>query len=446
MQRDHENSNHYEAELGMDAEPAFIIDEERLAKVCESVARNNNELARSVGQPERLTASELMDLYYAQGGRCALTGCPLEYHESLKHYRRIQLDHIVERKARRVVANAIAGNSPTEYGKIACISNVQWVCRFANWIKEYIRSAGLDYADTVRAMAQHADEGFLLRSGAAHLGAKGKREFREKVVREMLGANRYVTAVEVLNALRGTPGESCYQRVIMTMKQCGWDSSHEIAYMDQRRAVIASVIAKHGVSWSTVKDLAKVVNAGFVDAGMKPLTSCDWIKNEAMAINAGVTFARTRKRNLCQGDKRAFVEWLRKSGEAGHSVEECVDFFESRGIKQDAISEAIASVVHSGAVYEASDEGRLIAALTRDEAAATIGVSPNRLKKWGTRNWDALSGPAFTKASDRGRTYYRHEDIRAFSESRNRHALDLSVAGRRESCVAGGSLGGRPQK
>lgn len=431
----------------MDAQPAFVIDEERLAKLCDSVARNNNELARSVGQPERLTGSELMDLYYAQGGRCALTGCPLEYHESLKHYRRIQLDHIVERKARCVVANAIAGDGPTEYGKIACISNVQWVCRFANWMKEYIRCAGLDYAETVRAMAQHADDGFLLRSNAAYLGAKGKREFREKAVREMLAANKYVTAVEVLNSLRGTPGESCYQRVIMTMKQCGWDSSHEIAYMDQRRAVIASVIAEHGLSWNTVKDLAKVVNAGFVDAGMKPLTSFDWIKNESMALNAGVTFARTRKRrNCCQGDKRAFHEWLRESGETGRSIEECVNFFESRAIKPDAASEALDLIIQSGAVYEASDGGRLVAALTRDEAAATIGVSPNRLKKWGTCNWDALSGPAFTKASDKGKTYYRHEDIRAFTESRNRHALDLSVAGRREACVAGGSLGGRPQR
>jgi hypothetical protein len=427
---------------------SFLIDEERLEKLCVSVARQNNELARRVGQDERIRPSELMDLYYAQRGRCAISGVPLEYHEGMKHHRRIQLDHIVEKRARAAIDGVINGRSPYQFGKIACITNVQWVCRFANMIKEYVRSAGVDYEQCLSAMLAQSRERFPIRSAAVFLGSSGAREFREQQIKKILADNPHVSAAAVCNALAGTTGEAHEATIRREMTELGWRSTRTGVHFNLQKECIMRVVSQHGTAWATRKSFAIAVNNEFALHGL-PVISTNYLIDH-LAIKCGVAIEtkfhrKVRKRRACPGDGRAFVEMLKKNGKDGMMLSACNDWIVDRGIDETDVTQFIDGLIAIGCVYRSSDNNSLIAALTRQEAAKMIGVSKNRLKKWGRMDWaGGLSGPAYIKASSKGRTYYTHEDVDNFIAEREPHWLDLSQSGQRRGCVEGGKLGGRP--
>lgn len=429
------------------SEPAFLIDEHRLEKLCVSIARQNNELARKLGQVERLSPSELMDLYYAQKGRCALSGLPLEFHDSMKHYRRIQLDHIIEKRAREAEKRVAAGESGYQFGKVACITNVQWVCRFANMIKEYVRSSGADYTCCVNGLSEQCKAGFPLRNNAAFLGNSGKRAFREDLIRRSLADNPNVSAPYVVELLAGTIGESSYQTVVRHMRELGWQAKTDRSRLELQREAIHAAVAKHGCVWASYRDFAQSVNAEFTARGLPAIKATHHVVS--MAAKAGITIkterTSTKGRRACPGDGSAFLKLLKLAGPKGMNRDACVDWLKSRHVADSACGEFLDQMMSLGCVYESSDGTHLIAALTRKEAAEKIGVSKNRLKKWGRMDWaGGISGPAYAKASSKGRTYYRHEDVQEFISEREPHHLDLSRCGQRIACVEGGKLGGRP--
>jgi hypothetical protein len=372
---------------------------------------------------------------------------PLEYHESLKHYRRVQLDHIVEKRARAAEKALLSGQTATQYGKVACISNVQWVCRFANMIKEYVRSAGFSYKDCIEAMYRQCEADFPLRKSATNLGLKGQRSFRLKVISRTLENNPFATPTEIVEALSGTVGEASYQSVHRLMKEMGWRSKRDHAHFEAQRNAINAVVLESGHEWERRQDFADAVNGAFERTGL-PQVSVTRISELVSRCGIQIKLKKRRKhRKPCPGDHVAFLQMLKTHGHVGLDLQSCRQWASDRGFSSEDAEAVFANLTDCGAVYVSSNESSLIASLTRQEAAAQIGVSKNRLKKWGRMDWSGgISGPAYFKASAKGITYYRHEDVESFVRSRGSNELDLSRAGQRECCVHGGKRGGRPRQ
>lgn len=424
----------------------YLIDYERLCKLCQVIAHHNNDMARILGQKERLSPTELIDLYYAQRGRCALTGCPLEWHESMKHGRRLELDHIVEQKAKKVVANAVSGSGPTEYGKIACITNVQWVCRFANRLKEYVRCADLPFKETICDMAEQLSQGCPLRSHADYLGAKGRREFRENFLKETTAKRPGVSAAELCGLLVGTKGEASYSTVLKDMKRLELLNSRKDSSRSQlRRSVVSEVIELHGTIFQSKQHFVDIANSLAGPGG--ECSPTQWT-NHANQIGAVLTFLKSSRASpvrseVCAGDRQACLSALREVADEGMTEESLRHELVARGAPSHLVDAIISQVCDLGAVY--SHEGKLFAALTRAETADRLGVSRNRPKKWGRSDWpDQFAGPPFIKKSTKGLTYYKRHEVDEFASRRGSHPLDFSVQGHRDGCVIGGSLGGRP--
>lgn len=429
-----------------DLSPIYLIPYDRLCKSCEVIAHHNNDMARALGQKERLSATELIDLYYAQRGRCALTGWPLEWHESIKHGRRLELDHIIEQRAKQVVSNAVSGDGPTEYGKIACITNVQWVCRVANRLKEYVRCAELPFEETIFGMAYQLEQGRPLRSEANYLGAKGRREFRENFLRDAVAANPGISASELCDRLVGTKGEASYPTVIKDMKRLKLiNSRKESSWSQLRKGVVSEIVKLHGTTFESKQHFVDIANSLVGPGG--DFSPTQWT-TDANKIGVVLTFLKSSRaspaRNeVCAGDRQACLSVLREVADEGMTKESLRHELVARGAPPHLVDVIISQTCDLGAVY--AHEGRLFAALNRAETAERLGVSQNRPKKWGRSDWpNQFAGPPFVKKSTKGLTYYKRHEIDEFAARRGSHPLDLSLQGQRDGCVIGGSLGGRP--
>jgi len=158
----------------------------------------------------------------------------------------------------------------------------------------------------------------------------------------------------------------------------------------------------------------------------------------------------SRLRSPCSQDRAAVLFVAREAGPQGIARHEIIDAVVSTNKPEQIVLAAIDELIEAGRLQQAvSGNEALVYAADSKEAAEIIGVSVTRLKKWATRNWDGCEKkPEFFKASDKpkGHRFYALDKLHKFVESRTPHRLDLSVAGKRESCVTGGSLGGRPKQ
>jgi hypothetical protein len=423
-----------------DLSDVFLVDYEKLCEVCERTAHNNNDLARSLNQKERLQTTELIDLYYAQRGRCALTGWPLEWHESMGNGRRLELDHIVGKKAKQVVSNAVSGEGPTEYGKVACITNVQWVCRFANSLKEKIRRAELPFEEILRSMVHQLDLGYPLRSNADFLGTKGRREFRENFLRETAAATPGISASALCDLLAGTKGEAHYLTVIKDMKRLGLlQSGKKTLWAQRRKQALEEVVKFHGTTFESKQHFVDLLNAAVKHH--QGFSGTQW-SSDANKMGIVLTFLSSRRsrparNHLCAGDRKSCLVALREMEDQGIEVELLKQRLIERGAPINLIDAIVDETVDLGAAY--LHEGKMFASLTRAEAAQRIGVSRNRPKKWARGDWhDPFAGPAFIKKTKKGLTYYKRHEVDAFAAERGSHPLDLSVCGKRGELAAGG--------
>lgn len=423
-----------------------LIDYDTMREVCRRAARENNQKAALMGQSERLVASELLDLYFdGQKGLCSISSFSMEYHETRKHPRHIVLDHIVEANWRNALANAIQGGDPYKYGKIACIDNVQWVCNFANQLKESFRQKGFDIASVCRAIADNAEAGFPIRANARHLGLPGRAAFRSNLIREMLAQNKLVSSSAVHEALKGTPGECGYSMVLECMKELGWKTQRDGTYREVREQAIRNVVARCGTTYPTQAEFAELVNKELSGMNVWKNPSRQVIHTTLLGMGIKLVFQssghKRTDRSNCLDDQRACLNWLQSKGDEGASVEETARFLADRRLNDVAIDECISVLLERMCVYRNDDSSRLYASLTRQEAARIIGVSKNALRKWAGR----LTGPEYMKASAKADTFYRRDVVCKFIADRGHHPLDLAIAGQRLACVRGGSLGGRPK-
>jgi hypothetical protein len=423
-------------------EPVYLIPEEQVRKIAYGRAARNNAEAKLVGQPASLKPSALIDLYYRMKGRCAISGFPLEYHDRLTHPRSIELDHIVECNRRRQLSAAISGDT-ADGGLIAHIDNVQWVCRFANIMKQQANQQGTDLVAICRAIAEQGEDGYPLRSGAGWLGLDGRAEFRRKVILECIKSNPVCPASLVTRKLAGTPGEANEATVRQHMRELGWSDSRP-SYADLRDKAIRSVVKSHGHEWALQSDFREAVRVELLRLGVEKNPAVCWLKKQAKRMGISLLFGSTM-RAVCAGDKAKLLSLLKPFGSCGMQRGDIFRLLSASGINNDLADATIDALLDFGAVYAREFDGAIVASMTREQAAEKIGVSVNRLKKWACSSWDGKdAGPPFMKSKSKSLTFYRHEDVEAFICSRGSHPFDLSVSGQRIACADGGRLGGRP--
>jgi hypothetical protein len=157
-----------------------------------------------------------------------------------------------------------------------------------------------------------------------------------------------------------------------------------------------------------------------------------------------------RLRAPCSQDRAAVLFVAKQAGPQGIAHRDIIAAVVSANKPEQIILCAVDELIEAGRLQQSVlDSSKLVYAADTKEAAAIIGVSLHKLKKWASRNWDGCEKkPEFFKASDKpkGHRFYALDKLHEFVARRTPHRLDLSVAGKRESCVNGGSLGGRPKQ
>lgn len=428
-------------------ELVYLISEKQLRDLIGSRVAELCKIAKIRGEKERVSGSELLDLYYKQKGRCAITGWPLR---KLKDGRRahdsIELDHIEEINggtSRRWLALGGDEQKRPPGGRAADINNLQWVCRFANQLKQKCRAAGVSLKDVVQSISFQAEQGWPIRKNCTDLGLKGAKAFREKFLTELSLSKPGFSAAHAAALLQGTPGESHQSVVLKQMHELGLVQK---SWAKRRQEVLRALASNDDLVFDCLEEFRAKANS--LLGHHKGFTSNAW-RQDAKTVGVVITLRKTRpparRSRICAGDRAACVNVLREAADDGLLLDQLVLAAESRGVPSHLVSDAIEAVIEAFAAYE--HQGRLFASLTREETADRIGVSKNRLKKWARGDWhDPLAGPEFMKDRSKSLTYYKRHVVDAFVKSRGKHCFDLAEAGQRVGCLNGGRLGGMSPK
>jgi len=397
-------------------------------------------MAAEIGQDERLKASCLIDMYYKCGGVCAI--CTEVLTEE-----NIQLDHIIETRYRAVRKARLSGLM-LEAGKVACIDNVQWLCALCNEMKERFRARKIDLVKWVNGVKAQSDLGFPIRRNCTHLGTTGARAIRNDLINEKLKTNPHITAKQMCELLIGTHGESSYSCVMQHMKERGWQPERRGYVAKQRRLSIVKEMFESGkINWNSEGDLCDALNCeyGIEDAFSKACwRNSIYEAGVSFSVSTSRRFGKIARSVMCAGDKQACLLVIAKYGDVGALPEEIENECVSRGVPQNLICDVFSALRAEFKVYESSDGARLVASLTRKEAAAMIGVKPNRLKKLASSAFSYKNqGPPFMKASDKSDAFYRRDDVERYARDRQRTEFDLCGANGTHN---GGRLGGRPRQ
>ncbi|NBW23516.1 MAG: hypothetical protein EBR82_87800, partial [Caulobacteraceae bacterium] len=141
----------------------YQIEEDAVTKICQRLARRLNAEAKQAGQQQRISASDLEDLYYKQCGRCAICGVLVEDHGGLHRPKAIQLDHIQNVNRRSTLAARAEGRESVG-AAMADISNVQWTCRLCNTVKQMLVSSNRPWGEYIAECHRQSSAGFPLRT------------------------------------------------------------------------------------------------------------------------------------------------------------------------------------------------------------------------------------------------------------------------------------------
>jgi hypothetical protein len=430
-------------EHGMTIEPAFLLSEEVLGSICRKRAGQNNAQAATLRQEQRVTSQQLADLYYAQGGRCAISGVPLQHFPlNATHPFQITLDHI-EKVNRRSSLNAMIDGEFNGCAPLADISNLQWVCREMNVMKEKFHQAGIDIRSFAASFGQQAERGFPIRtSDCGYRPQYDRKEKRLSQLRQLFATHgNALSCREVAGIFCGTELEVHHATIAAELKSLGWRGKQAIT--EERLEIIKGVCGRQE-PFDSLTDAWRRCQQELTKCDGLELTFPGW---RAFTRQHGISvrLARVDERQVSSGDLATAVQIIRQYGEHGIKQEVLLLVLKNKKMPASVADRCVESLKEIGRIYQDDKQGTLVASLTRQEAAECIGVSANRLKKFATEKWRAqLIDLPFFKKSEKGVTYYRQDDVAAFKEKRGQHPLDMCVAGQREACVEGGKLGGRP--
>jgi hypothetical protein len=421
-------------EVCLAMEPDFRIDEDRLLVICSTRVTALNDAARSAGQIQRVSALDLESLYYAQGGRCAITGMALEdFPCDSKHPHNIRLDHIQNQFRRSTLRAASAGQQPrSDAGPIASIDNLQWVCHLANGLKEFIRRYDQDFSQLIGLIHEQCVSGFPIRSQAVASGSRAsKRTLRKPRLAELFGKHGHeLSCAEAWREFAGTQIEACYATISRELKEIGWDGEkHRRAVYDK---VLLALIAESNSNDVRPKtQWLAVFNERLSEHQMRPVSMAWLCQLENWAGQHLPTPRKKEFRPASVGEQMALLEYLKNNDDGEWCIAVEMPLMRSSFASWDEIifQDAVGQLQDRGKIdVWADDNGNDWAcyAYTRKEAAIKIGVSPNRLKKWGGV---LQCGPQFMKGeSHKSATYYSARTLKEFVRNRFKTSKDVVVA------------------
>jgi hypothetical protein len=412
---------------------AYQIAEDAVTKICQRLARRLNAEAKQAGQEQRITASDLEDLYYKQRGRCAICGVPVEDHGGLFRPKAIQLDHI-ENVNRRSTFAARADGRESAGAPMADISNVQWVCRLCNNVKQMLVASNRQWDEYISECHRQSLAGFPLRTNADVCGSRAsKRGKRLAWMREQFDKHGHsLSSHNVARHFAGTELEVNYATHIKELKEMGWcgqrhaaELRRQIASNLSEAACLAENIAIGSAAKKTLKEWHAEMNAlAYQQHGLPPIGSQGWrvIVDELSLFFpvSGARGSRAELRMASASERSWILSELSAAGDSGMTAEElsartCSDTF-----VEELKANAIKSLVASGRIERHCE--RLYYGLTRTEAAEVVGVSRNRLKKWAVLG----VGPRFMKiaTNSKGECYYSARTLYEFAEKRKKTTFD----------------------
>ena len=430
-------------EVTVSLEPAFLLSDEVLGGICRKRASTNNSLAATLRQEARVTSQELADLYYSQGGRCAISGVPLQHFPlNPTHPLQITLDHI-NKVNRRSSLNAMINGTFDGCAPLADKSNLQWVCREMNIMKEKFHEANVDMQQFAVSFGQQAEKGFPIRSHDCGVRPQQDRKTRRIAkLKELFETHGHgLSAREVAIVFAGTDMEVHHATISSELKGLGWQGRHAVT---QERLEIIRAVCGRQEPFDTATDAWRHCQEELLKVDGLEMTFMGW-RGFVRQHGVSVRLARVDERQVSSGDLAMAAQIVSQHGDQGLSQEMLMVMLQNKRLPTSVAARCIESLKDIGRIYQDDKQGTLVGSLTRQEAAEVIGVAANRLKKLATKEWQAkLIDLPFFKKSEKGVTYYRRDDVAAFKEKRGQHPLDVCVAGRREACVQGGKLGGRP--
>jgi len=430
-------------EVCLAMEPAFLLSDEVLWGICTRRAGANNSQAATLRQKSRVTSQQLVELYYAQGGRCALSGVPLQHFPlNATHPFQITLDHI-EIGNRRSTLNAMINGTFDGCAPLADISNLQWVCREMNVMKEKFHDANVDMRQFAMSFGQQAENGFPIRSSDCGVRPQQDRKTRRitKLKQLFETHGHALSAREVATVFAGTDMEVHHVTVASELKALGWQGRHAIT---QERLGIIQRVCGRQEPFDTATDAWRHCQDELAKIDGLEMTFMGW-RGFVRQHGVSVRLARVDERQVSSGDLATGLQIVRQHGDQGVSLGMLLVMLQNKKIPASVAARCIERLKEIGGIYQDDKQGTLVASLTRQEAAEVVGVVANRLKKFASEKWRTkLIDLPFFKQSQKGVTYYRRDDVAAFKEKRGQHPLDVCVAGQREACVEGGKLGRRP--
>lgn len=404
----------------------FGITEEAVTRICQNRARHMNSEAKLAGQSQRITATDLEDLYYKMHGRCALCRAVLEDHGAAKHPRSIRADHI-HNVNRRSTFEARATGAHSTGAPIADIANVQWVCHLCNTLKQIVVASGIEWSDHIAQCSRESDAGFPLRQNADVCGSQfSRRGKRMAWMREQFAMKGHaLSSYEVTKHFEQTDLEAHLATILKELKEIGWCG---MRHMGQVRRAIAVEMHEKAVESSIekpcLKDWCRELNEivqvrhgwpGISYVGFQKL--CD---EEGLVFLTTRASRRTLERNATSSEKSFIRSLLKAKGKDGATAQEIGLVSQSDTFTETLVSKAIKELADAGQIER--HEGRFFYCMDRKEAAKVIGVSIHKMKKYVAHS----TGPAFLKTPNntKGQCYYSVRTLYPWAEARKKTRWD----------------------
>lgn len=414
--------------------PKYGISEENVTRICQNRARHMNSEAMQAGQSNRIQATDLEDLYYKQGGRCATCGVIVEDHGAHKHPKAIRADHIQNVNRRSTFKARACGNEGTG-APIADISNVQWVCHLCNTLKQIVVGAGVDWCDHIANCHGQSSAGFPLRNNADVCGSQSSRRSRRMAwMQEQFAIRGHaLSSGEVIKHFAETELEAHLATYLKELKQIGWCGQRHSAELRKQiiqelheQAWASELIHAGSAEKQTAKEWAAEINKAAKEKhGLKPVSS---VRIKQMMYDAGLYFPVAHK---CQTQKRkdqwaslalrsAILEIAKDADVDGCGIQELHRKTCERFANEDAVSEELQYLSRIGRLEHIGET--VFYCLSRSEAAELLGVSPNRLKKWASRG----IGPAYLQCATnpKAECFYSVRSLSAFAGARTKTRYD----------------------
>lgn len=405
----------------------YGIAEEAVTRICQNRARHINSEALQAGESNRVSANDLEDMYYQQKGCCNYCGVQVEDHGASKHPNAIRLDHI-RNVNRRSTFKAVANGERATGAAIADIANLQWICHACNTMKQIVVGYGMDWVDYVLRCHQQAAAGFPIRSNLEPCGSQSSRRGKRiSWMREQFAISGHsLSSTDVVKHFEGTPLECNIATILKELKSIGWCG---MRHMSQVRRAIAQEMCEASLESLSEKPFFKDWCCEFNEIvaarhGWPPISCCAFRKlcdEEGLVFFTSRDDSRRLERNATSSEKALVRQFLKEKGIVGASEDEIQSVLQSDTFTDGLMKKAIEELSEVGQIER--HEERYFYCMDRKEAAAVIGVSVHRLKKYAVYG----NGPVFLKTprNTKGNCYYSVRTLYEWAAARHKTRFDV---------------------